>query len=334
MISVKPLDLFNLRRASRLHRSPLGLLLIFDEVYADVTRTIALKIFEGEFENRKELFNLILEFDGYYREAKDAYFSHNRDRVPAVWDKVFQAVGAGQPPLRTVWRKSVLEVLVLPIIVHLVHDLPLAISRRLQAAPDQWPTQLRDYDKINDLLDQGIRNVQRQILAAYSPALLGLSALAGQNDESLLAHLLRLLRGTTWYDAVRLFSNSPQAAWLIEPPTAGAEQGSSFYPVELDRVPDSFLGVLNTIEKRTDSYLNFILNPSTLMLPLRLLFWGLRLCDTLYLTVAWLLAPPLDPVEPAESHFEPNRTPARRVAPAVAHLCQSPEEIRQHKPAL
>lgn len=329
MALVKPLIF---RRAAKLHRSPLGLLLIFDEVYADVTQAIALKIFEGEFENRKELFNLILEFDEYYREAKAAYLSGQPERVPAVWDKVFRAIGAGRAPLRYVWRKSVLEVLVLPIIVHLVHDLPLAISRRLQAAPDQWPTQLRDYDKINDLLDQGIRDVQRQILAAYSPTLLILSTLAGQDDESLLAHLFRLLRGTTWYDAVRLFSNSPQAAWLLDPPAVGEEAGSDFYPVELDHVSDRFLSVLNTIEKRTDSYLNFILNPSKLMLPLRLLFWSLRLCDTLYLAAAWLFVPTSEPTDSPGDELD--KPLARAGAHPVISLRQPSEEIRLREPVL
>lgn len=271
-----------------------GLLMVFDEVYNDVTDSIVNLINEGGFDNPEAMVWVIEEFDRYYREAKRAYLNPQGKTLPAVWAKVFRLIGAGEPASRHAWRVSVLEALTLPIIVHMVHDLPLAVASNLITQPKALRTNLRDYDRINKLLWVGLNEVQSRVLANYSPALIVLSKICGNADELIMYHLIKLLRGATWYDAIRLFDIRREEIELgrllktllkADPMDEQVAQRSC----QLNQASKRYRDVRTSIEERTDYYLDFILNPPWLFLVVKLIFLSLRLFDGLFLTLVDLL---------------------------------------------
>ena len=271
-----------------------GLLIVFDEVYNDVTDSIVNMINEGKFDNPEAMVWVIEEFDRYYREAKQTYFNPQGKPLPAVWAKVFRLIGAGEPASRHVWRVSVLEALVLPIIVHMVHDLPLAVANNLVTQPEALQTNLRDYDRINRLLWDGLNGVQSRVLANYSPALIILSKVCGDMDEIIIYHLIKLLRGATWYDAIRLFDLRQEEVDLgksIKTLLKGhpADEQVARRARRLNQVSKQYREVRADIEERTHYYLDFMLNPPWLFLVIKFIFLGLRFCDGLFLTLADLL---------------------------------------------
>lgn len=271
-----------------------GLLLVFDEVYNDVTDSIINLINEGEFDNPEALVWVIDEFDRYYREAKQAYFNPQGTPVPAVWARVFHLIGAGEPASRHVWRVSVLEALTLPIIVHMVHDLPLAVASNLITQPEALRTNLRDYDRINKLLWIGLNEVQSRVLANFSPALILLSKICGNADELILYHLIKLLRGATWYEAIRLFDIRREEIELGRTLKTLLKDDPMNEQVaqhirQLEQASKRYRDVKASLEKSTHYYLDFILNPPWLFLVIRLIFLSLRLFDGLFLTMADLL---------------------------------------------
>ncbi|MCB9077159.1 MAG: hypothetical protein H6631_06180 [Anaerolineaceae bacterium] len=284
-----------------------GLLIVFDEVYNDVTDSIINMINEGKFDNPEAMIWVIEEFDRYYREAKQAYFEPQGQVLAPVWAKVFELIGAGKPASRQVWRVSVLEALVLPIIVHMVHDLPLAVANNLITQPKALQTNLQDYDRINKQLWVGLNDVQSRVLAKYSPALIVLSKICGDMDELILYHLIKLLRGATWYDAIRLFDIRRKEVELgraIKTVLTGdpLDKRIKHYTGQLDQASKRYREVRSSIEIRTNYYLDFVQNPPWLFLIVKLIFLSLRLCDGLFLTLADLLNRPSPSPHLAEVH--------------------------------
>ncbi|MCB0164067.1 MAG: hypothetical protein KDI79_07575 [Anaerolineae bacterium] len=271
-----------------------GLLMVFDEVYGDVTDSIVNLINDGGFDNPEAMVWVIEEFDRYYREAKRAYLYPQGKTLPPVWAKVFRLIGAGELASRHVWRMSVLEALTLPIIVHMVHDLPLAVASNLITQPKALQTNLRDYDLINKLLWIGLNEVQSRVLANYSPALIVLSKICGNADEWILYHLIKLLRGATWYDAIRLFDIRREEIelgrtlkTLLKTDPMDEQVAESIR--QLNQASKRYRDVRASIEERTHYYLDFILNPPWLFLVVKLIFLGLRLFDGFFLTLVDLL---------------------------------------------
>lgn len=271
-----------------------GLLTVFDEVYSVVTQSILDEIYGNGFENPDGLVELINTFDRYYREAKAAYLSSD-GTAPPVWDKVFAHIGAGKPASRYARRVSVLEALALPIIVHMVHDLPLAVAEILTAHPEKGRVALRDYEQINSLLESGLRGVQNDVLKKYSPALILLSMVAGNADEVIVAHFIRLLRATTWYDAIRLFDTRQEIGEQMDILKAQAKAGvdKSDEVVQngtrrLQKFLKAYDGTKVGIEARTDAYLDYLIKPPWFLLLFKPFFVALRMFDTVSLTIVAL----------------------------------------------
>jgi hypothetical protein len=193
--------------AQRLQRFDSGedLRSIFTTAYQIATAAVQAKIVEGkEFHNPKWLANLADRFARYYFEASDAYDYGHYEQVPLVWVRVFEVIGAGQPVWRHAWKVTTLEALVLPLLVHTIHDLPLAVADELLRAKHPQ-AHIHDFEKINNLIAQEIEAVQTALAQKYDPILLYLDRWAGWYDEFLTYHLLQLLRGMAWFNATRLF---------------------------------------------------------------------------------------------------------------------------------
>lgn len=284
-----------------------GLLVIFDEVYDDVTDTIINKINEGEFENPEGLVEVIIEFDNHYRRAKQAYFNP-QCTPPPVWDKVFRLLGAGEPASRYAWSVSVLEALTLPMIVHMVHDLPLAVATNLITQPRELQANLRDYDRINNLLWAGLYDVQQRVLAKYSPALIILSEICGDTDEFILYQLIKLLRGTTWYDAIRLFDTRKEELdlgyelkSLLKTGLDKSDEQVQSYDRQLTQLSEKYRDIRKSIEDRTNDYLDFLIKPPWFFPVFKVIFLTLRICDGVFLTLIDLIDGWIEPAQAADA---------------------------------
>lgn len=243
----------------------------FTLAYEIITKAILEKVEKRGFPHRVWLAMLDNIFGRFYFDAVDAY-DHARQteatvrrdgqrdgqkvmeawkKVPRVWDHVFDLIGAGQAVPKFRPKAIIIEELILPLIVHTVHDLPLAVAeiaiREVRFEEEgMWAfaekgfhcddiTRLRESDRtirdfhtyvhdfmvINDLLFEGeysIIDKVQEAVTTYNPFFLRWLdwILADRYDEMFTYHTLQVLRGMAWYDATRLveaqLSQSPEAA--------------------------------------------------------------------------------------------------------------------------
>jgi hypothetical protein len=266
---------------------------VFTYKYERMTVIVAKDLGQGDFKDPIALTDLDKKFARYYLDACQAYDNAkmsaasddqaNNDPaviwkdVPQVWKAVFDAIGAGEtasPP-----RVSVLQALILPMIAHIVHDLPLAIADTLMNEPSQ--ANADDFDRINDLMGGRFNEIQREISLRYNWLLTLLDIVAFGFDEHVIYKAIKQERSNAWRDATRLLR-------------AHNDQ-------------EKYERIRKSIIRRTLVYITFYRTPSIWWLCLA--FWLDHLALRLFMALKW-------PITTSNQAEQPQTPPEER--PALA----------------
>ncbi|MEO1052992.1 MAG: DUF5995 family protein [Bacteroidota bacterium] len=165
---------------------------IFTNAYLEITKSFKALIPSTSFHDRDWVLRLDVEFSKQYFQALKAY--DHGEEVIAAWHTVFEAM--------YIKRTSVLEELILGMVAHIVNDLPLA----LEQTGSSWhePKRASDFHLANDILMQGINDIQQKTAESFNPLLSWLDKVAKQQDEIFTNYGMRLSRGLAWYNAQRM----------------------------------------------------------------------------------------------------------------------------------
>lgn len=113
---------------------------IFTLAYKVITEAVRERVAKSDgFVDRHWLADLDDRFAQYYFNALDAFDHGDFDSVPMPWKTVFEAIGAGSSATTFPPKATILETLVLPLIVHVMHDLPLAVAEIAVAEAERAP---------------------------------------------------------------------------------------------------------------------------------------------------------------------------------------------------
>ncbi len=163
---------------------------VFTCAYEIMTRVIKEEFDARDYQDPAWVLNLA---EGFL--ARYVGVAENPGGASKAWQYVFQYICDH--------RTSVLDDMMLPMTAHLVHDLPLALQD-VQFSKPNWTARIADYQKVNDLLEIAIDEIQRELSRRYNPALYWLDALGKNFDETLTNYGVRLARSAAWYNACRL----------------------------------------------------------------------------------------------------------------------------------
>jgi hypothetical protein len=166
---------------------------VFAYGYSLLTRTLASALARGQFVDPDWVATLAEIFAERYFQARALY-----DRglaPPTPWREVFDVICTR--------RSSVLEDLIFPITVHIVHDLPLSlVDVGLTGA--NGSSHIFDHHLVNDVLEAAIDTIQDAVARRYEPLVAWLDQLGANLDEIATNYGLRVSRGVAWYNATRL----------------------------------------------------------------------------------------------------------------------------------
>ncbi len=174
-------------------------------VFADCYRVMTVRMSEGvasgSFEDGRWVARLRDRFAEYYFDALAGYDGAAGARAcPLTWTVALDACARpGCHPM---------EALLLGINAHINHDLALALVDVL----DDWDHldeerragRRRDHDRVNAIIRSTTDEVQRDVVAGWSPAAARLDALLGRVDEWAFGELVERWRTQVWEDAMRL----------------------------------------------------------------------------------------------------------------------------------
>ncbi|MGH9870593.1 MAG: DUF5995 family protein [Candidatus Polarisedimenticolia bacterium] len=165
---------------------------IFTHAYLEMTRRFREAIGTDVFSDTGWVVSLDIAFADQFFAAMNAEALDVS--VPHGWRPTLYAMDAG--------LTSVMEDLSLPMIVHVVHDLPLALQAAgLSNACGE--SHIDDFHRANDVLQAAIPDIQRQVARRYNPMLAWLDRLGAGEDEILTNYGMRLGRAAAWYNAER-----------------------------------------------------------------------------------------------------------------------------------
>jgi hypothetical protein len=235
---------------------------VFTTAYQIATEAVQAEIVERwGFYDPGWLAELAQHFAQYYLDACDAYDRGYREKLPEVWEKVFITLGAG-PSSSAMWRVTTLEALILPLLVHTIHDLPLAVADQLTGT-SSLQTHIHDFQKINELIAQEIEDAQEILSKKYNPLLRYLDRWAGWHDEFLTYHILQVLRGTAWYDAVRLYVTRQERLELHRKLKENRLDPRDIDDIaaRIQQVEEQHKEINKTIITRTMAYIDMVLTP-------------------------------------------------------------------------
>lgn len=100
-------------------------------------------------------------------------------------------------------RLTVLDELGLCMLVHITHDLPIALEQVGLFCADGRP-RIADYHRVNLLLEGAVNDLQDRLSSRYNPLAGWLDRRLGDMDERLTRGIIQYGRSTAWYDAQRL----------------------------------------------------------------------------------------------------------------------------------
>ena|GEM_PF-1339465 len=100
-------------------------------------------------------------------------------------------------------RLTVLDELGLCMLVHISHDLPIALVQVGLFSADGRP-RIADYHRVNLLLEGAVDELQDRLSSRYNPLAGWLDRRLGDMDERLTRGIIQFGRSTAWYDAQRL----------------------------------------------------------------------------------------------------------------------------------
>ena len=180
---------------------------VFSECYLVMTRRVHERVRDGAFHDGPWVTRLLDRFADYYFDAVDAYGNEVPVRVcPQVWRGALDA--CSDPDCHP------LQALMLGINAHINHDLALALVDVL----DDWDTldddrrrfRQEDHELVNTIIDETTDEVQREVVAQWSPLASALDLLLGPLDEWAFGTLAQSWRSQVWVDAMDLVRLAPE----------------------------------------------------------------------------------------------------------------------------
>ena len=179
---------------------------VFSYAYAMMTRRIRDNLPSSGVADPEWIVTLAEEFSSLYFDALDA--SDQKRPLSMAWEKVFVTIGAR--------RTSVLEDLVFGMTAHIVHDLPLALTRAGLSAGGS--SRIHDFHVVNELMKDAIDPMQVATARRYGGFGRWLDRMLEEHDEIVTDYGLRMSRGLAWYNAERLLdpASTESAAAAIE----------------------------------------------------------------------------------------------------------------------
>ena len=170
----------------------------FAALYRQVTVGVARAIDDGVFDDGERMSRLDVAFANRYLEALHSW--QTGGEPSRSWRTAFRACEQHQPVL--------VQHLVLGVNAHINLDLAVAAAR---TCPGREIAGLKhDFDLVNDLLTQGLREVQTA-LADLSPLLGALDVVLGRLDQQIIGFDIRLARAEAW-EAAELLAGQPAGA--------------------------------------------------------------------------------------------------------------------------
>jgi hypothetical protein len=233
---------------------------VFTTAYLIATKAVQMEITERHsFNDPTWLAELAQRFAQYYLDACEAYDQGRHEKLPEVWEKVFTTIGAG-PHSHYAWSVTTLEALILSLLVHTIHDLPLAVADQLARA-SHLQAHIHDFQKINELIAQEIEDAQDILSKKYNPYLRYLDRWAGWHDEFLTYHILQVLRGTAWYDALRLYVTRQERLELHRKLKESQLDQQDIHDIaaRIKQVDERAREIKETIIGRTMAYIDMVL---------------------------------------------------------------------------
>lgn len=204
---------------------------VFSECYLVMTRRVRERVLNGAFHDGVWVTRLLDRFADYYFDAVEAYgrsgdftlttvttVTTNPDSVDATVAQVPEQV------CPAVWRGALdacsdpdchpLQALMLGINAHINHDLALALVDVLDdwdALDDERRHQRHeDHELVDTIIDETTDEVQREVVAQWSPLAEMLDALMGPLDEWAFGTLAQSWRSQVWLDAMDLVALPPE----------------------------------------------------------------------------------------------------------------------------
>ena len=283
---------------------------IFTHAYEIVTERVRDKVAARDFPHRVWLARLDDKFARLYFEALDAYdhalsletAAHKKKqgygreiatawkRVPRVWKKVFDIIGAGQPVQKWWPKATVIQALILPLIAHTLHDLSLAVAE-IALEEATFLTAVKQGQSSQQALSaaQKLDFNWEQVMALrqfdfhirdfleYIHDYNKINFLLNENDFRVI-HLVQ--KAVEKYNPI---------LWKLDQWLRGLDEALTFHLLQLMRglawqdasrlveanTPQTYRRVQDEIEQRTEYYIQFFYQPH--WLPVRVMLWLARL---------------------------------------------------------
>jgi hypothetical protein len=151
----------------------------------------------GRFADPRWMTALAGRFADAYFDAAEAF--EQRKPCPEPWAVYFRVARE--------WRASPMEILLLGMNAHIVHDLPFTIAealRREDRTAPRFALRKFDHEMVNEVLEQAIDPFQDRFAARYAPWLRVVDELLWRADEWLSDRMLRATRDDVWTHATAL----------------------------------------------------------------------------------------------------------------------------------
>lgn len=177
---------------------------LFTYAYGVVTRTIAFSLAHGDFDDPDWVVALARAFARRYMKATADY---DAGVPPLGWQKVFATLHAKS-------LSSVAELL-LCMVAHILHDLPLALLE-VGLENERGVPRTADYHRMNEVLTSSIDLLQVRLAARYNPVFTTLDLLGADLDELLARAGVGQARALAWYTAQRIEDGAQREAVLLE----------------------------------------------------------------------------------------------------------------------
>ncbi|MDH6129691.1 DUF5995 family protein [Kitasatospora sp. GP82] len=119
-------------------------------------------------------------------------------------------------PWRDVYAASsarhsyVLEDVLFSMMAHMSYDLPLALRR--MAEREDPRSHIADFERMNEVLDSSIEEVEDHVAARYCRGLAFLDHLFTRGEKLLTGDGIRVVRGLAWFNLDRLLDPQPAEA--------------------------------------------------------------------------------------------------------------------------
>lgn len=176
--------------------------MIFLSCYRLMTRNMFHALSQAEFLDQAWVEELLNHFADYYFNALEAYELQNTN-TPAAWQVAFDSAGKSD--------LSVLQHLLLGVNAHINYDLIFTTVDLLEhewvgLSSEESTRRRLDYDRVNDIIQQTIDEVQDTIIERGDPRLEMLDRFMGPLDEWLISRLIERWRSDVWENAVSLLN--------------------------------------------------------------------------------------------------------------------------------